>query len=194
MTFSESTQQSFLKLIETGVSASADKLATTSHTEWKTETVSIRSAPVDNLRTVLAGDATEHAGALFSMPGGMFVVMFTKKSGGSLAKAFLPGHPSDQVARLEKESLAEISNIVIHSVANVIADACDEVLFVSAPEMVTGKKEEILKLAGSKFKESDETSAVVAYIHLYSVALSSDCTIVLLLNSIWNNRLLKALD
>ncbi|MBI4060727.1 MAG: hypothetical protein HY403_04785 [Elusimicrobia bacterium] len=194
MTFDESAQKVLLGLVEKGVSASADKLATTSHTEWRTETVSIRSAPLANLQTVLAGDETQHAGAFFSMPGGMFLVMFTKQSGGALAKAFLPGRAADQAAALEREAVAEISNIVVHSVANIVADACDEVLFVSAPEVVNGRKADLLKIASAKFQGSDGASAIVAYIHLFSVVLFSDCTIILLLNSTWRDRLLKALD
>lgn len=194
MSFSESAHQALLELIERGVSDSAGKLATASRTEWKTETVSIRSATMDGLMTVLAGDKADHAGALFSMQGGTFVVMFTQGSTKALSKAFLPEKGGGAPPDLEKESIAEISNIVVHCVANVIGDACDEVLFVSAPEMTQGKKADLLKLAAGKFKAQDEASAIVAYINLYSVALSSDCTIVLLLNSVWRNRLLQALD
>lgn len=194
MTFSESAQQVLLGLIEIGVIGSAGKLATVSRTEWKTETVSITSTPIGEIRPVLLGDQAEQAGAFFSIPGGMFVVMFTRKSGRAMAKAFLPGRSSEEVPHLEGETLAEISNIVVHSVINTIADVCDEVLFISAPMVINGKRGDLLKLAGRKFTESDGASAIVANVHLYSIALASDCTIALLLNSVWKERLLKALD
>lgn len=195
MTLSDSAQQALLKLIENGMNASADKLAKISHTRWQMQTTSISTAPLERFESILAPDDNDHYGAYFSMPGGVFLVILSQKSGSAVADAYLSqgGKRLESKRELVQEAVAEISNVVVNTVAATLADACDMVFFLSAPEMTYGKKEYIMTEAPKKFKSSGENFTIMTYVHMSSPSLSSDCTVVILLNSRWRDRLLQAL-
>lgn len=189
-------EQVLLKLIEDGVSASAESLAKVSHTSWSTQSVSINTDTVDNISARLERDRGEHYGAYAVMSGAVFLLMFPKQSGPDLSSAFLRGRKPRPGAEPLRESVcvAEISNIVIHAVANTLADACGMAFILSAPEMVVDKKTALLKLALDKLKTGGEKSAIMTYVHMSSEALSSDCTVILLLSPACRGTMLKALD
>lgn len=196
MSLNETAQQALLRIIESGMNASADKLAKISRTRWQMQTTSISTVPLERLEPILGADGKNHYGAYFSMPGGVFLVLLPQQSGSAIADAYLSGGSGlkkDQ-KELIQEAVAEISNVVVNAVASTLADACDMAFFVSAPEMAFGKKEDILAEAPKKFKSSGENLSIMTYVHMSSPSLSSDCTVVILLNSRWKDRLLQALD
>lgn len=184
-----------LKLIEDGVSSSADMLAKVSHTKWSTQSVSINADAVDKVTLRLDGDSNPHYGAFAAMSGAVFLLMFPKRSGPELAAAFLHGRkPRPGVAPMREEvCIAEIANIVIHAVANTLADACQMAFVLSAPELVVDKKGGLLKLAVDKLKSGGEKHAVMTYVHMSSEKLSSDCTVILLLSPACRGTMLKTL-
>ena len=198
MTFSAGAESSLLELIEKGVSASADSLAAVSHTTWTTQTQSITTegpGTVEGLRAQLAGDKMEHYSAFLSMPGAVFLLMLPQKDGHDLAKAFLDGRTraSGESVR-EGVCIAEIANVVINTIANTMADACDDTFLLTAPTMILGKKESFLKMAIDELKSAGETTAIMTYVSMSSESLSSDCTVLLLLSPACRGRILKALD
>jgi len=195
MSDSEQAEKELLRLIEQGVSDSADRLAKISRTDWITQTVSIKMAPLAEFQKSLAGDAKDHFGACFTMPGGVFLVMIPARSGAAFADAFLPvskKHP-EGIKDRERDSLAEISNIVVNAVAASVADACDMALMLSAPEVSHGTKVELLRDARELSASSGEKSAVMAYVHMSSQDMSSDCSVIVLLSEAWKARLYAAL-
>jgi len=198
MKFSAEAEKILLDLIEAGVSASADSLAAVSHTTWTTQSQSISTegpGTVEGLRAKLAGDAAEHYGAFLSMPGAVFLLMLPKKGGPDLARAFLGGRtrgPGTNVR--EGVCIAEIANVVVNSIANTMADACDAAFLLSAPTMVLGSKESFLTMAMDELKAAGETTAIMTYVSMSSLALSSDCTVLILLSPACRGRILKALD
>jgi chemotaxis protein CheY-P-specific phosphatase CheC len=196
MSLSDSAQQALLRIIEGGMNASADKLAQISHTRWQMQTTSISTTPLERIEPLLSSGGKDHYGAYFSMPGGIFLVMLPQQSGSAMADAYLSrtGKSPQSQSELVQEAVAEISNVVVNAVAATLADACDMVFFLSAPEITYGKKEDILAEAPKKFKSSGENFSIMTYVHMSSPSLSSDCTVVILLNSRWKDRLLQALD
>jgi hypothetical protein len=192
----EEAQKALLKLIEDGVSASADSLAKVSHTNWSTQSISINTDTIEKLTARLERDAAEHYGAFAGMSGAVFLLMFPKQSGPDLSAAFLSGRkPRPGAPPLhEGVCVAEISNIVIHAVANTLADACDMAFILSAPEMVVGTKSSLLKLAVNKLKTAGEKYAIMTYVHMSSAELTSDCTVLLFLSQACRGTMLKALD
>lgn len=197
MTPGADAEGNLLSLIEEGVSASADSLAAVSHTKWETQTLSIRADETGNAENVharLAGDPSEHYGAVVTMPGAVFLLMLPKKDGAGLAEAFLSGRKRRPGAALPRESVcvAEIANIVINAIANTLANACDDSVVLSAPAMILGKKETLLKLAMDELKATGETFAIMTYVSMSSSTLSSDCTVLLLLSPACRGRILKA--
>jgi chemotaxis protein CheY-P-specific phosphatase CheC len=189
-------EQALLRLIETGVSNSADKLAKISKTDWSTQTVSIKTAPLERFQDTLVREEKEQCCAYFTMPGGVFLVMFPERSGTAFADIFLPINPKNPVAikNRELETLAEISNIVVNTVAATIADACDTAFFLSTPKMSQGKKRDLLAAAPGMVTPAGEKFTVMAYVHMSSETLSSDCNMFFLLNAVWKERLLSALE
>ena len=197
MTFSADAEKNLLNLIEEGVSASADSLASVSHTKWATQTVSISMAEpggVKNIQARLAGDKTEHYGAFMSMPGAVFLLMLPKKDGPDLAAAFLSGRAPGAAAPREGVCVSEIANIVINAIANTLANACDDSFILSAPTMILGQKVALMKLAQDELENAGETSAIMTYVSMSSRTLSSDCTVLLMLGPACRGRILKALD
>jgi len=192
----EEAQKALLKLIADGVSASADSLAKVSHTTWSTQSISINTDTIENVAAMLERDAAEHYGAFAVMSGAVFLLMFPKRSGPGLSAAFLQGRKPRPGAPPPRESVcvAEISNIVIHAVANTLADACEMAFILSAPEMVVGAKTALLKLAVDKLKTAGEKYAIMTYVHMSSAELSSDCTVLLFLSQACRGTMLKALD
>ena len=128
MSAEETVETELLRVIETGVSASADRLAKISRTTWETQTTSISSDSLEKVSTRIAGDGQDHYGAFLAMPGAVFLLMFTRRGSETLARRFLPnGKEGGPV----EDALAEIANIVVHAVANSLADACGEAFFLS---------------------------------------------------------------
>lgn len=188
-------EQALLRVIEEGVSLSAEALAKVSRTSWTTSSVSIDAAGVDKVRARLAGDDAEHYGALLSVPGAVFALLLPKSRALDLSKAFLGERAIRPGFRLPKEQdcVAEIANVVVHTVANSLADACGDAFLLSAPQMVLGKKADLLDIALGELRASGENYAVMSYVHMSSESLSSDCTMLIFMTPSFRGRLLKAL-
>jgi hypothetical protein len=75
-----------------------------------------------------------------------------------------------------------------------MADACADTFMLSAPTMILGKKESLLKLAMDELETGGQTYAIMTYVSMSSEKLSSDCTVLLLLNPLCRGRILKALE
>ena len=197
MTFSAEAEKNLLSLIEEGVSASADALADVSHTTWATQTMSITTdgtKSVKNVQARLAKDEAEQYGAFLSMPGAVFLLMLPKKDGPGLAQAFMGKSRPGTTPPREEVCVAEIANVVINTIANTLANACDDSFLLSAPTMILAKKEPLLKLAVDELEAGGETYAIMTYVSMSSDTLSSDCTVMLLLSPNCRGRILKALE
>ena len=195
MSTDEAGEESLLRVIEEGVSASATALGEVSKTNWLTQTVSINADGVESMRSRMAADQETYYGSYLSMPGAVFMLIVPQKRGATLARAFL-GERSKRPgasAPPEADCIAEISNIVIHAIVNSLANACDEPFLISAPQMLVDKKSALLAAAVDKLKDSGESYAVMAYVHLSSEKLSSDCTVLLFLSPTFHTHLLDAL-
>ncbi|MBI5245823.1 MAG: hypothetical protein HY923_01480 [Elusimicrobia bacterium] len=193
MSVEETAESELLKIIENGVSASADRLAKLSRTSWLTQTTSIAADSLEKFTVSITEDAKEHYGAYLSMPGAVFLLMFPKQGSDRLARLFLPKGEVVDAARLE-DALAEIANIVVHAVANALADACGEAFFLTAPSMTSGSKGALLKAAPERIPGGAKKFAIMAFVHMSAETLSSDCTMVLLFDATCRRRLLKALE
>jgi hypothetical protein len=192
MSGSESVEPDLLKLIEHGVSRSADKLAMIARAEWSTQTVSVTTGPPEGAGGSPNGGDKEMCGTTFTLPGGVFLVMFPARGAADLARAFLPDG-AGAVEHREAEALAEISNIAANEVAAAIADACGAAFLLSAPKQSRGRKSELLKAAADAMAPDAPQFVIKAAVHMGSAAFSSDCVIAVFLSVFWKERLLAAL-
>ncbi len=193
---SEEAEKALLRLVENGVSESAERLATLSRTTWQTQTVSIREMSLEDFSDAGSGVDHDQYGSYFAMPGGVFLVMFPKKSAAQLTNAFSAKSKTKPAMseRWAQDTLAEIANVIVHAVANTMADACGDVFFLSAPSNSVGKRADLVKAAPDKFERSGKTFVLMAYVHMLAERLSSDCSFVLLLSAQRRDKLLRALD
>ncbi len=192
---SAQSEKALIRLFETGVSESAERLATLLHTNWQTQEVSLRPVPTDKFTDNSGGDQ-EHYGSFFTMPGAVFGVMFSRESAPRLAKAFFPSGPAqpDVTERWVRDTIAEMSNVIVHAVANTLADATGDVFFLSAPQTVVGRRQDLIRAAPSRSAKSEKAFFLMAYVHMLAEELSADCSLLLLLGSERCERLLKALE
>jgi len=189
-------ERALLRVVEKGVSLSADSLAKVSGTTWSTQSVSIDASQVDAVRARLSSEDAEHYGALLSLPGAVFAMFLPRDRALPLAKAFLGERAIRPGARIprEQECVSEIANIVVHAVANSLADACGDAFVLSAPQMISGRKAALLDLALAELRATGENFAVMSYVHMSSSSLSSDCTVLLFMTPSFRGRLLKSLS
>ncbi len=193
---SEEAGKALLRLVENGVSESAERLATLSGTAWQTQTVSIREVSADKLLDAGAGPDHEQHGSYFAMPGGVFLVMFPKTNSARLVEAFASKAKSkpEMSEFWVQNTLAEIANVIVHAVANTLADACGDVFFLSAPSNSVGKRQNLVRDAPNRFERSGKAFVLMAYVCMQSEDLSSDCSFVLMLSAQRRDKLLKALE
>lgn len=195
MNSGDTGEETLLRLIEDGVSASATALGEVSKTNWITQTVSINADGVENMRSRMLADQDNYYGSYLAMPGAIFMLIVPQRRGATLARAFVGerGKRPGAIVPLESECIAEISNIVVHAIVNSIANACDEPFMISAPQMLVDRKPALLTAAIDKLRSNGENYAVMAYVHLSSEKLSSDCTVLLFLSPSFHSHLLEKL-
>lgn len=195
MNLTETARKSLLALLEAGMDSSSEQLAKLSRTKWSMQTISMSTNPPDRFKAPLEGDTNDNYAITFTMPGGGFVVVFSKKSGATLAKAFLPagGPPPGGRHDFEAETLAEVANVLVNAVAGVLADTCEMGFFVSAPQTTRGTKEDLYENAERSLAQKAGTLAILSYVHLSSAEISTDCSLVVVLNTDLARRILTAL-
>jgi chemotaxis protein CheY-P-specific phosphatase CheC len=185
MKLNESAQKHLLKVIGIGLKKSAERLSKISNTKWEIQTIATQASATEDFlaKAGQGGPDSKYYGAYFSMPGWGFLVLFFMQSGAALADVFLPAGIGEEKAKLNQQDVvAEISNIMIGALAGTLADACDIVCILSAPEMNCAKKETLLKLALGKFRAGGDDVSILTDIHMSSEALSSDCSVVVFAN------------
>jgi chemotaxis protein CheY-P-specific phosphatase CheC len=194
MKLEDGTRSELFKLIEAGVFGSAERLAKMSGTTWQMQSVSVKMGSTE--KPVYAKEDGDQLGSYFSMQGGFFLVIFSQKSGAKVADVFLKRStkPSESVLERQQMALAEISNVMVNAVVTALADACDTVLFISAPESMAGTRDSLVKQAIEKAKNSNSGFVISTSVHMSSPALASDCTVIFLIDSRLMQRLVNALE
>ncbi len=183
------------------MSASADSLAAVSHTKWTTQTLSISADGTEGVRkrpkpgwpgtrwSIMAPSCRRRESSSCSC--------CPRKTAPASLKDFFGGKkPPPRSGRSARGGfcVAEIANIVVNAITNALADACGESFILSAPTMILGTKEALLKLAVDELEAGGQTFAIMTYVSMSSEKLSSDCTVLLLLSPACRGRILKALD
>ena len=196
MKLASSTQDELFKLIETGVFGSAERLAKMSGTKWQMQSVSVKMGSTEKPNLVKDTDEEEYLGSYFSMQGGFFLVIFSNKSGARVADIFLHRGTKDGESVMERQqmALAEIANVMVNAIVAALADACEAVLFVSAPESLRGKKETIVTEALARQKNPISGYVISTSVHMVSPALASHCTVIFQLDARLMQRLVDALE
>lgn len=183
MKLNESAQKHLMKVVGLGLKKSAERMSKISNTKWEIQAVSAQTAATEEF-LAKAGEGVpdiKYYGAYFTMPGWGFLVLFFVQSAAALAEVFLPAGMNQEQLK-QQDVVAEISNIMIGALAGTLADACDMVCILSAPEMGCAKRESLLKLALGKFRAGGDDVSILTDIHMSSEAIACDCSVILFAN------------
>lgn len=193
MAMNPENEKVILRIIEQGVDQSAAKLAAISKAEWDMRTTSLKAYAKTQDYGEVKAPSQYFYGAYCQSSGAMFLALFTSHSASVIAKAFLGGAcPNSQVsASMQELALAEISNIVINAVASVLADRCGTPVILSAPVAAKGARSDIIQQAFGNFKPAG--SVFSAYIQLASSSLTTNCTLLIMLDDVTVNYLINIL-
>ncbi|OGS27588.1 MAG: hypothetical protein A3J70_06180 [Elusimicrobia bacterium RIFCSPHIGHO2_02_FULL_61_10] len=200
MNFSDNAQKKLLKLI-------AERFSEKAGPDWCVRTTALAAIPDENFRSSLGKDPADYYGAYFSIPGGMFLTMFSLPSSSEMTDAFILGtrelasSPAygamkEMMPELEPMAMAEFSNILTHVILDALADAAGMAVFLSAPQWLIDKRERLLKKIAGEFKQTNGGAdfEAITHIHIpFSLPAAADGTVTVMLDSQLSRRLEKAL-
>jgi hypothetical protein len=184
MILSDTVQQHLRRLMRTGMDSGLARLANISGAPWQAGELSIRQGPAEGLRLPQAA-GPQHCGAIFTMPGGVFLATFPEASAAAVAGAFFKGFSKRPDAWKGKgpDAVAEIANIVLNPVVNLLGDAALMIIFLSPPEVRQGEMNLLDEEAFGKLLLREDGQAVRADIQIASAELRASGAISMLLNS-----------
>ena len=194
MILSDTVQQQLQRLLRTGMDSGLARLTQISGAPWQVSELSLRQGPARELRLPPA-KSPQYCGALFTMPGGVFLVAFPEESSAAVARAFFKGFSKkpDAWKGKEPDAVAEIANMVVNPVVNLLGDAALMIIFLSSPEVWQGDLSMLDETAFGKLLLREDGQAVRADVRIASPELSASGCVAMLLNSALADHLAEAL-
>lgn len=192
MNIIESEQAQLLEIFKKGAARSTEKLEAVSHMPWSIDIISLDIGSGERFRSILERDKAECLGAHFSVPGERYLVIFSQESGEALLNAALTSEAAGlrTSPEMAQSVLAEIANILISGLSGGLADRQGMARIISGPTMVKAKKAEIYRQAFGSLVCVDG-AMVNVLIHISSPQLAADCTVMLRIDSLNANFLLR---
>ncbi|MBI5241835.1 MAG: hypothetical protein HY926_15285 [Elusimicrobia bacterium] len=194
MNLPDSVQQQLQRLLRTGMDTGLARLTQISGAPWQVSGLSLSHGPAQDLRRPAAG-GPQHCAALFTMPGGVFLVAFPEESAAAVARAFFKGFSKkpDAWKGKEPDAVAEIANMVVNPAVNLLGDAALMIIFLSSPEVWRGDMSMLDETAFGKLLLREDGAAVRAEIGIVSPELPASGTVIMLMNSALAEHLAEAL-
>ena len=184
----------FTRLMEAGISRSADLLGKMSNTKWGIVASSLNEITAVRLLTWFHRDGGKYMGARVASradPSMEFLVLFPDKS----SKAVTAAVTRPYARRLEKLpdllqlTIGEVSNVLAQGIIGVLADELGQTIFLSSPHVVGGTKSGILSDALNEY-DGRQDMLMMAHMDLYSENLSAECSVVVIANTASLRRIL----
>jgi hypothetical protein len=194
MMLSDTVQGHLQRLMRSGMDSGLARLTQISGAAWQVGELDIRQGPAAGLRLPPAG-GPQHCGALFTMPGGVFLVSFPEDSAATVSKAFFKGFSKkpDAWKGKEPDAVAEIANMVVNPVINLLGDAALMIIFLSTPEVWQGDLNMLDETSFGRLLLLEDGQAARVDIRISSAELSASGAIIMLLNSALASHLAEAL-
>jgi len=185
MMLSEPVRRHLLRLIRMGLDAGVGRLAQLSGAVWEVSEINLREGKADELRQAKPAQDPGHCGAFFQMPGGVFLLAFPDASVTAVAKAFVKGfsRKGDGWAGKDADVMAEVSNMVVNPVVNVLGDAALMIVFLSSPQVQRAGGAQLDAMAFDRLVLREDKGVLHADIRLRSEGLSSQCRLLMIFNS-----------
>ncbi|MFH1725523.1 MAG: hypothetical protein ABII00_13010 [Elusimicrobiota bacterium] len=174
-------------LIEEGVVMSADRLGKMSRTEWGVMSSSTNEFPAVRLLTRFTRSKEPHVGARLRTETELameMLILFSARSARAVTDVVTKPF-SDRLRRLPDLvplTIAEVSNVMGQSVVGALADRFGRALIVSAPEVKTGTKADLLGEAFDRY-DGRKDVLLMSHVELYSMNLAAECSMVTIVES-----------
>ncbi|HAM35735.1 MAG TPA: hypothetical protein DEB40_06670 [Elusimicrobia bacterium] len=193
MSTQEPTRQNLSRLLSDGIQRCAKSLGRLSYSTWNVDAVAWDSDCAKTILDKIPEGGEDCFGTFLGIPGGGFLVVFPQKSGGLVTNRFTQAGADSIDALPDRESkvLAEVSNIIINTLADALAGACGKSLILSSPEPVKAPRKEIL-LRTLKRLEPSGACSWVCQARFTSSTFGSDCDFFLFLDNGLAARLASA--
>ena len=183
MELQESRRKLGLQLIENGAAQGAERLSRICRAQWRVEKLEAGAQAEECFAALCARASEDHFGSCFFASGGVFLVIFDRRSGLRVCTRFA-GDFSDQldiVENLEPAALGEVSNILVNALAEGLARSGRDVLMLSAPEPLIDGARELLQSALQRVKYPEKL-ALTCHVRLVCPALPAQAALVVLLD------------
>jgi hypothetical protein len=194
MILSDTVQKHLQRLMRAGMDSGLARLTQLSGAAWQAGEFTLRQGEAEGLRLPPAA-GQRHCGAIFALSGGVFLVTFPDASAEAVARAYFKGfsHKPDAWKGKEPDAVADIANMVINPVINLLGDATLLVSILSAPEVRQGGLGLLDEMAFKKLQLREDGQAVRADIKIASEELRACGAITMLINSTLASQLAEAL-
>ena len=167
-----------LQVIGAGLDEASARMAKMSHATWTLQTVSVRRFEPREYSAAFSADRGEGFGAIFNAGGMSLVVFLSAPAASAISRAYLG--PAYTTAS-ERSAVAEISNIVVGALVDEIGDATEELLLLTAPLLVEGRRCDVMTRVARDFRLEDREGPLVSQVQMSAENLSADFTLVLLM-------------
>lgn len=182
-------------LVREGVQRTTDRLEKMTAAKWGIMSTSVREAlPVQLLQTHHKS-YDDCLGAYFNSSALVpleFLITFSTHGANELAKAILGPFRERMKGVSDPISLTigEVANFLAQSVLSAIADRFNFMIIPKSPEVLIGRKVEILSKALSHY-DGREDMIMVSQVDIFSEKLAVECSMLIIVNAEMVDKLLK---
>jgi chemotaxis protein CheY-P-specific phosphatase CheC len=165
-------------VISAGINEASARLAKLAQKPWKFQTASLGRFTPAEVSSTFAADVSPGMGVLFTSGRMSFTLFFSASDCTQLCRAYLG---QSYAAARELASIAELSNIVVNAITDEIANATGDLLMLTAPSVVEGRRCDIIMRAAKVFRSTDQNGPIISQIKIAAGDLSVDYTILMIL-------------
>lgn len=187
MSLTDRDRRAISDLMRTGVVRTTERLEKITRAKWGVMSSSVREVLPVQLLSSFKRREERCVGAHFSSSSLLpleFLIIFPEGGAQALAKAVTSPYAERMKGVLDIVSMTvgEVSNYLAQSVLSVIADEYNVMIILKTPEVVIGKKVEILEMALQRYDGREDT-LLVSQVDIYSKDIECYCNMVIIVNS-----------
>lgn len=198
MSLSQAEREAVTRLLESGVTRSADALGKLSRTRWGIVSSSINEVPVVRLLSWFQRSPDRHLAAHLRARGEFpveIVILFPEKSARAVTEAVTKPYASrmKELPNLTQLTVGEVSNILAQSVVGHMADEFQLSIVLTVPRVLEGTKAGVLGESLEHYDGRVDT-LMLSHVDMYSENLAAEASMIVIANSDALHDRLKALD
>ena len=183
------------RLLQTGVTRSAERLSKMSRCEWGIMSSSVNEIQAVRLLSWFHRAKGKHIGALLHARKDFpldLLVLFSDKSARSVTKAVIKdyAHRLGKLPDLVPLTIGEVSNIMGQGMISALADHFGRTVILSVADVDTGGKSELVSRAFEHY-DGRRDVLLMSFVEFYSENLEANCNLVIIVNGATLESLFK---